>query len=69
VEVSLRAALPPGHAFERVGAQVLLTPACGLAMRTVVDAEHILEQLKGAQRRLREALVAEKSTPRPPYAS
>jgi methionine synthase II (cobalamin-independent) len=69
VEVSLKAALPPGHAFERVGAQVLLTPACGLAMRTVVDAENVLEQLKGAQRGLREALVAEQPSLRPPYAS
>ncbi|WP_375771829.1 hypothetical protein NR798_13350 [Archangium gephyra] len=69
VEVSLKAALPPGHAFERVGSQVLLTPACGLAMRTVVDAERVLEQLKGAQRRLQEALVAEPSASRPPYAS
>ncbi|PTL77665.1 hypothetical protein [Vitiosangium sp. GDMCC 1.1324] len=69
VEVSFKAALPPGHSFSRVGSQVLLTPACGLAMRTVVDAERILEQLKGAQRRLREALVAEPPSLRPPYAS
>ncbi|QRK08393.1 hypothetical protein JQX13_52220 [Archangium violaceum] len=69
VEVSLEAALPPGYDFTRVGAQVLLTPACGLAMRTVVDAEHVLEQLKQAQRRLREALVAEPASERPPYAS
>jgi methionine synthase II (cobalamin-independent) len=69
VEVSLKAALPPGQSFERVGAQVLLTPACGLAMRTVVDAEHILEQLKDAQKRLQEALVVERPSPRSPYAS
>ncbi|MFL5355148.1 hypothetical protein [Archangium sp.] len=69
VEVSLKAALPPGHAFSRVGAQVLLTPACGLAMRTVVDAERVLEQLKVAQRRLREALGAEPVSQRPPFAS
>jgi methionine synthase II (cobalamin-independent) len=69
VEVSLKAVLPPGHAFARVGSQVLLTPACGLAMRTVVDAENVLEQLKVAQRRLREALVAELPSLRPPYAS
>lgn len=69
VEVSLKAALPPGHEFSRVGAQVLLTPACGLAMRSVVDAERVLEQLKGAQRRLREALGAEPASQRPPFAS
>jgi hypothetical protein len=69
VEVSLKAALPPGHSFPRVGSQVLLTPACGLAMRSVVDAERILEQLKGAQRRLREALGAEVPSLRPPFAS
>jgi hypothetical protein len=69
VEVSLKAALPPGHDFSRVGAQVLLTPACGLAMRTVVDAERVLEQLKVAQRRLREALGAEPTSQRPPFAS
>jgi len=71
VEVSLKAALPPGYSFSRMGAQVLLTPACGLAMRTVGDAERILEQLKGAQRKLREALVAELPSPPPPppYAS
>ncbi|HEX8434540.1 hypothetical protein [Archangium sp.] len=69
VEVSLKAALPPGHSFPRVGSQVLLTPACGLAMRSVVDAERVLEQLKVAQRGLRTALVAELPTLRPPYAS
>ncbi|QRN94860.1 hypothetical protein JRI60_38010 [Archangium violaceum] len=69
VEVSLKAALPPGHSFPRVGSQVLLTPACGLAMRTVVDAERVLEQLKVAQRKLREALVAELPSLRPPYVS
>ena len=69
VEVSLKSALPPGQTFERVGSQVLLTPACGLAMRTVVDAERVLEQLKVAQRRLLEALKAEQSSPKSPYAS
>jgi methionine synthase II (cobalamin-independent) len=66
VEVSLKAALPPGYSFPRVGTQVLLTPACGLAMRSVVDAENILDQLKEAQRLLREALVAELPSLPPP---
>ncbi len=66
VEVSLKAALPPGQTFARVASQMLLTPACGLAMRSVVDAEQILSRLKQAQRRLREALVAELPSLRPP---
>jgi methionine synthase II (cobalamin-independent) len=69
VEVSLKAALPPGHSFAQVGTQVVLTPACGLAMRSVVDAERVLEQLKVAQRGLREALVAEPTSLPPPFAS
>ncbi len=48
---------------------MLLTPACGLAMRSVVDAERILAQLKVAQRKLREALVAELPSLPPPFAS
>jgi hypothetical protein len=66
VEVSLQAALPPGRTFAQVASQVLLTPACGLAMRSVVDAEHILSRLKLAQRRLREAVMAELPSLRPP---
>jgi len=69
VEVSLKAALPPGHSFAQVGTQLMLTPACGLAMRSVVDAERVLEQLKVAQRGLREALGAEPASLRPPFAS
>jgi hypothetical protein len=64
VEVSLKAALPRGWSFPQAVSTVLLTPACGLAMRSVVDAERILEELKRAQRRLREALDAE----RPPIS-
>jgi methionine synthase II (cobalamin-independent) len=69
VEVSLKAALPPGHSFAQVGTQLMLTPACGLAMRSVVDAERVLEQLKVAQRGLREALGAEPASLPPPFAS
>ena len=32
--------------------RAMLTPACGLALRSVQDAEHIFEQLRVAQRRL-----------------
>ena len=55
VEASLRAALPAGRRFEDVAAGVLLTPACGLAMRSVPDAERILSELRQAQRLLRDA--------------
>lgn len=60
VEASLKAALPSGFTFPRVVSTVVLTPACGLAMRSVVDAERILEELKTAQRKLRGALEAER---------
>jgi methionine synthase II (cobalamin-independent) len=32
--------------------RAMLTPACGLALRTVQDAEHIFDELRVAQRRL-----------------
>ena len=69
VEVSLQAALPPGRTFAQVASQVVLTPACGLAMRSVMDAERILEQLRAAQRRLREAIESEAAASRAPQAS
>jgi hypothetical protein len=34
-------------------ARALLTPACGLAMRTVPDAERIFAELRRAQQELR----------------
>jgi methionine synthase II (cobalamin-independent) len=58
VEVSLDSALPPGHTFEQVAAQVLLSPACGLASFTWEEAERRLTRLREARRQLREALVA-----------
>ncbi|QDF03496.1 hypothetical protein [Myxococcus xanthus] len=60
VEATLKAALPRGFTFAQVVSTVVLTPACGLAMRSVIDAERILEELKVAQRRLRSALSAER---------
>jgi methionine synthase II (cobalamin-independent) len=65
VEVSLEAALPPGHSLEQVGGQMLLTPACGLALRTGLEAERVLEQLAEARRRLLEAKAARPSPVRP----
>ncbi|MFY0579612.1 hypothetical protein ACN28S_40010 [Cystobacter fuscus] len=69
VEVSLEAALPPGHSLEQVGGQMLLTPACGLALRTGEEAERVLEQLAQARRRLLEARAARPSPARPSLVS
>lgn len=66
VEVSLEAARPGGQGFAQVAPHMLLTPACGLGLRSVVDAEDILAQLRQAQRRLREALKAESPAALPP---
>ncbi|MDY7228937.1 hypothetical protein [Hyalangium rubrum] len=60
IEASFKAALPPGWSFTKVLSHVLLTPACGLAMRSVTDAERILGELRGAQRLLHETLDTER---------
>lgn len=60
VEASLRATLPPGLSLADVLPHMLLTPACGLAMRSVMDAERIFEELRSAQRALRGLLEAER---------
>jgi len=57
VEASLRATTPPSLPFEALLSRMLVSPACGLAMRSVIDAERICDETKDAQRRLR-ALVA-----------
>ncbi len=54
VEASLRASVPKGVAFEALLSRMLVTPACGLAMRTVKDAERIIDEVREAQRRLRD---------------
>ena len=66
VEATLRATLPRTMRFEEVAAHVLLSPACGLAMRTVIDAERIFEELRQAQRLLLHAIAL--STGEPPAA-
>jgi hypothetical protein len=53
VEASLRATTPPSLAFEGLLSGMLLTPACGLALRSVLDAERIVEQVRDAQKRFR----------------
>lgn len=57
IEASLRATLPESLPFGPVLSQMMVTPACGLAMRTVKDAERIFSELKDAQRQLK-ALVS-----------
>ncbi|MHB8874055.1 MAG: uroporphyrinogen decarboxylase/cobalamine-independent methonine synthase family protein [Myxococcaceae bacterium] len=59
VEASLRATLPRGTSFGAVVSRMPLTPACGLAMRSVLDAERIFEQVKEAQRLLRQIAAGE----------
>ncbi len=56
VEASLRATAPPGVPFEALLSRMWLTPACGLGLRSVPDAERVMAELKQAQRRLK-ALV------------
>ena len=58
VEASLRATLG-GSSFAVVLSHVLLTPACGLAMRSVIDAERTFEELRQAQRAIRGVVAAE----------
>jgi hypothetical protein len=53
VEASLRATMPPSLSFEAVLSRMLLTPACGLGLRSVLDAEQIAGQVREAQKRLR----------------
>jgi len=62
VEASFRATLPPGPLLADALSQVVLTPACGLAMRSVMDAERIFEELKEAQRTLRKTAENERAT-------
>ena len=58
VEASLRATLGT-PAFADTLSHVLLTPACGLAMRSVMDAERIFDELRQAQRAARAVVAAE----------
>jgi methionine synthase II (cobalamin-independent) len=54
VEASLRASVPKGVAFQALLSRMLVTPACGLAMRSVKDAERIIDEVREAQRTFRE---------------
>lgn len=59
VETSLRATLRDDQRFREVASRSLLTPACGLAMRSVPDAELIFEQLRVAQKKFRKLVGVE----------
>lgn len=58
VETSLRATFKDDRVYREVASRSLLTPACGLAMRHVADAERTFEELRNAQRRFRELVGA-----------
>lgn len=58
VEASFRATAPRGLSFEGLLSQMLLTPACGLGMRSVQDTEQIVGEVRDAQRRLRALVTA-----------
>ncbi len=58
VEASLRATTPKSIAFEALLSRMLLTPACGLGLRSVMDAERIIDQVREAQRRFHGLLQA-----------
>lgn len=53
VETSLRASFKDERTFQDIAARSLLTPACGLAMRTVPEAERIFDELRMAQRKFK----------------
>lgn len=53
VETSLRATFRDEASFKDIASRSLLTPACGLAMRSVVDAERTFDELRSAQARFK----------------
>jgi hypothetical protein len=57
VEASLRATTPRDMSFEGALARVLLSPACGLGMRSVRDAEKIIDEVRQAQRMLKDVVA------------
>ena len=62
VEASLRATLPGRRAFNQALSRMLLTPACGLAMRSVPDTEALFGQVREAQHRLRRIVTPGEGT-------
>jgi len=64
VEASLTGTFGRSRARE-VMMRAVLTPACGLAMRSVVVAERTFEQLREAQRLLKQAAEVDLPSPQP----
>jgi hypothetical protein len=62
VEATLAGCLGAQRARAALG-RMLLTPACGLAMRSVPDAERIFHEVRQAQRLLRREVLEEASSP------
>lgn len=58
VEASFRALWPQGEQWSENLSRMLLSPACGLGLRSVKDAERILGQLRDAQGHLKRLLPA-----------
>jgi methionine synthase II (cobalamin-independent) len=61
VETSLRATFRDERVFRDVASRSVLTPACGLAMRSVPDADRIFEELREAQRRFKSLVGVDRS--------
>lgn len=68
VEAALRATIPSSMPFGALLAQMPVTPACGLAMRSVIEAERVHDELREAQRMLRAIAAADvrETSPAPP---
>lgn len=69
VEASLRATLPRGSSLAGVLDHMLLTAACGLALRSVIEAERTFEQLREAQRLMRRVVEIDREAEQPPAPS
>lgn len=52
VESALRSTLRKSDRFAEVLDRCLVTPACGLALRNIVDVERVFDDLRSAQKRL-----------------
>jgi hypothetical protein len=63
VDAALRATLPASLPARAVIDRSVLTPACGLAMRSAIDAERTFEQLREAQALLARVIETPVSAP------
>jgi hypothetical protein len=63
VEVSLKATLGNGRSFSQTLSRMLLSPACGLAFRTIQDSGLLFEQVREAQRGLRRLMTPTAHSP------